>query len=177
MKSKMTEKTISLIFAALFTAVISAVSQISFLLPTGIPLTFQIFAVALCGFVLGAKWGTASTLAYIILGAVGVPVFSFLKGGLQNLFDVTGGFLIGFVVLTLLCGISKGKKTVVKILFGTVGLLICHIWGIVQFSLITQTGIIESFVVASLPYIIKDEILIISSAFLSKFLEKHIKIN
>ena len=177
MKTKITEKTVPLIFAALFTAIISAISQISFLLPTGIPLTFQIFAISLCGYVLGAKWGVASTLAYIILGAVGLPVFSFFKGGLQNLFDITGGFLIGFIILALFCGTSRNKNIGIKILFGTVGLFICHIWGTVQFSFITKTGILESFVVASLPYIIKDAVLVIVSAFLSKFLEKHIKIN
>ena len=177
MKTKISRKTVPLIFAALFTAVISAVSQISFLLPTGIPITFQIFTVALCGYVLGIKWGTLSVTAYIILGAVGVPVFSFFKGGVQYLFDVTGGFILGFIILALCCGMAKNKKVGLKILFGITGLLICHIWGVLQFSFITKTGIIESFVVASLPYIIKDIILIIASAFLSKYLETHIKIS
>ena len=175
MKAKINRKTVPLIFAALFTAVISAVSQISFLLPTGIPITFQIFAVALCGYVLGTKWGMASVISYILLGAVGVPVFSFFKGGVQYLFDVTGGFILGFTVLALCCGAVKGRKIGIKILFGIIGLLVCHTWGVLQFSFVTKTGIIESFVVASLPYIIKDIILITTSAFLSKYLEKYIK--
>ena len=175
MKAKINRNTVPLIFAALFTAVISAVSQISFLLPTGIPITFQVFVVALSGFVLGAKWGTASTAAYIILGAVGVPVFSFFKGGMHNLFDVTGGFLIGFIALTFFCGMSKNKKSGIKILFGIIGLLICHLWGTVQFSFITKTGIIESFIVVSFLYLIKDVVLIVVAVFLSKYLEKYIK--
>ena len=176
MKARINRKTVPLIFAALFTAVIGAVSQISFLLPTGIPITFQIFTVALCGYVLGMKWGTASVTAYIILGAVGVPVFSFFKGGVQYLIDITGGFILGFIALALCCGAVNRKKIGIKILFGIIGLLACHIWGVLQFSFITKTGILESFVVASLPYLIKDIILITASAFLSKYLDKYIKI-
>ena len=175
MKARINRKTVPLIFAALFTAVIAAVSQISSLLPTGIPVTFQVFTVALCGFVLGVKWGTASVAAYIILGAVGLPIYSFLKGGVHNLFGVTGGFILGFIILALFCGMARNKKISIKILFGIIGLLICHIWGTVQFSFVTKTGIVESFIMASLPYIIKDIILVIASVFLSKYFEKYIK--
>ncbi len=176
MKARINRKTVPLIFAALFTAVIAAVSQISFLLPSGIPVTFQVFTVALCGFVLGVKWGTASVAGYIILGAAGLPIYSFLKGGLHNLFGVTGGFILGFVVLALFCGMAQNKHIGIKILLGLVGLLICHIWGILQFSFITKTGIIESFIAASLPYLIKDILLITAAALLSKYLEKYIKL-
>lgn len=69
-------KTADLVMIALFAAITAVLSQIAIPMPTQVPVTLQTFAVALCGYCLGAKKGTAAILIYILLGAVGIPVFT-----------------------------------------------------------------------------------------------------
>ena len=112
---KIQNKIKNIAFAALFTGILAVISQVY--IPFSLPLTFQIFAVALCGYTLGAKWGTASMLVYIILGAIGLPVFSGFKGGFGVLFEITGGFIIGFIPLVFFCGLAtKTNKKILKII-------------------------------------------------------------
>lgn len=166
---------IKMAFAALFTAIIAIVSQIAVLTPIGVPFTFQTLAVALCGYVLGVKWGLASVTTYIMLGAVGTPVFSGFKGGIQVLFDVTGGFILGFLLLAGACGFAKGRnKAFGKIFFGILGLLLCHLWGVIQLSFVSKIGISEAFITASLPYIIKDLLSVLGAYFISNYIKRYI---
>lgn len=76
---KISTKTIATV--GMFTAVLSVLSILTIPMPTGVPVTLQTFAMALCGYVLGTKRGTASTVLYILLGTVGVPVFAGMTGG------------------------------------------------------------------------------------------------
>ena len=83
-----------LCYIALFTALIAVLAQISIPLPGGVPLTLQTLAVPLAGIVLGPRRGTFSTLLYVLLGAIGIPVFANFTGGLGIVLGVTGGFII-----------------------------------------------------------------------------------
>lgn len=152
---------------ALFAAVIACLSQIAIPMPSGVPITLQTFAVALTGMVLGWKRATISTVVYVLLGAVGVPVFAGFSGGFGIIIGMTGGFIIGFIAMALLCGIKPEHK-VLGIVFGIAGLLVCHILGAVWFSVVSQTGIIASFLAVSVPYLIKDVISVVA-AFLVAF--------
>jgi len=101
----MKKNTVSLIFCALFTAIISVCAQI--LIPTPFfPITLQTFGIALCGYTLGVKNSSLSVLAYIILGVLGAPIFSGFCGGFHHLTDPGGGFVVGFLPLTIFCGLS-----------------------------------------------------------------------
>ena len=161
--------------SALFTAVIAVIAQISFITPLGIPITFQTFAIALCGYTLGIKAGLASTAVYIALGAVGLPVFSGFKGGFQHLFGATGGFIFGFLLLTLMCSFGiRYESRYIKSGFGFLGLIVCHIIGILQFAFVTSCGIAEAVVTASLPFIIKDFMLVLAAAFISERIKKSV---
>ena len=73
---------VDLCYIAMFTTLIAVLAQVSIPLPGGVPLTLQTFAVPLAGLILGAKRGTVSALLYVLLGAVGVPVFANFTGGL-----------------------------------------------------------------------------------------------
>lgn len=149
-----TKKTI---VTGMFAAVIAVLAQISFPLPSGVPVTLQTFAVALTGVVLGRKLGTMATFIYILLGTVGVPVFAGFKGGLGVIAGKTGGFIWGFLFLALLCGIgSSMTRKAAGCLPGLLGLAICHFLGTVQFSVLTGMGLGESAWMVSIPYLIKD---------------------
>lgn len=144
---------------AIFIAIIVIVSQFSIITPFGIPLSFQVFAISLAGYVLKPKFSVLSVLCYVFLGAIGVPVFSGFIGGIQHIIGATGGFIIGFIFIALFCSFSSNRIN--KVIFGFIGLLICHIIGIIQFSFITGSGILESIISVSLPYLVKDIVLLI----------------
>lgn len=159
-------KTKDITYIAIFSAVISILSIISIPTPWGVPFTLQTFAISLAGFVLGKKYGTLSVIIYLLLGAIGLPVFSGLSGGISKFVSVTGGFLFGFIFLAFLCGTKK-------FYYSILGLLICHLLGVIQFSFLTKTNFINSISIVSLPYLIKD----LLSIFLAYIINKKMKIN
>src|SRR5690625_5950727 len=86
-----------MIITALFAAIISVLAQVVIPLPFGVPITGQTLAIGLAATILGSRLGTISTLLYLMIGAVGMPVFAQFTGGLGILIGPTGGFLVGFV--------------------------------------------------------------------------------
>ena len=173
MKENTKKRTLNLIMAALFTAITVVLSQTAIPTPFGVPLTLQTFAVALCGYTLGVKWGVASIAAYILLGVFGVPVFSGFRGGAQVLFGATGGFIFGFLFLAALCGTAGIiKNKYIKILPGLAGLAVCHILGSAQYALVYKTGFIPSFLLVSAPYLIKDIVSVALAFFAAVYINK-----
>jgi biotin transport system substrate-specific component len=156
------DSTKKLVMTGMFTAVLAVLSQMSIPMPSGVPVTLQTFAVALCACVLGWKMGSVSVLLYLCLGAVGLPVFAGMKGGFGALLGATGGFLIGFVPMALLTGLLN-FRTQKAGAFGLafLGLLICHLCGIFQFMFLTKRGFIEAAMLVSVPYFLKDVISVI----------------
>ena len=91
----------NIVLAGMFAAFLAVMSQVSLPMPTGVPITVQVFAVALVGVILGWKRGVLAVLVYILIGAVGVPVFANFKGGLSVLTGLTGGYIIAWPVMTI----------------------------------------------------------------------------
>ena len=80
-------------------------------IPVGpIPLSLATFAVYLAGSVLGRKKGTIAVALYLVIGVIGVPVFSGFSGGFQKLAGVTGGYLIGYLPCAYLSGVGAEKR-------------------------------------------------------------------
>ncbi len=166
MKSK---KLVSITKTALMVAVIAVLSQIA--IPIGgVPLTLQTFAIAFCGYFLGIKLGLTAVSVYLLAGAIGLPVFAGF-GATASLIGPTGGFLFGFLPLVFFCGFFRDRKKVTSIVLSTVGIAICHLFGVLWFSLISDSPILSSFLLTSAPFLIKD----ILSAFLAKMLAARIK--
>ena len=97
----------------MFAAITSILSIVTIPTPIGVPFTLQTFAMALCGLVLGKKYGTLSTVLYVLLGLVGVPVYAGMTAGPGVLFGVTGGYIFGFILMTFFCGVGiqfEGRK-------------------------------------------------------------------
>lgn len=148
-------KTLDIVLVGVFAAILAILSQISIPLPIGVPITLQTFAVALCGYFLGWKKGFAAVLVYILLAAAGVPVLAGFCGGFSYILGLTGGFIYGFLFMAVLCGLPLKHKAL-KIAAGWVGLLLCHLCGILQYSLIAGEGFVNSFLLVSAPFLIKD---------------------
>lgn len=166
--------------SALGAALIAICAWIS--VPMEVPFTLQTFGVCLVSGLLGAKCGTLSVLAYLLLGAVGLPVFAGFRGGLGSLLGVTGGYLVGFVFTALAVGlITKyfGRSMPVLIVSMVVGLALCYFFGSLWFLLVylRNTGAIGFGAVLMkcvIPFLIPDGVKILLAAFLVRRLEKPI---
>ncbi|RGZ01305.1 biotin transporter BioY [Clostridium sp. AM58-1XD] len=129
-----TGKTYDLVYIALGAVMIAVCSWIS--IPTAIPFTMQTFAVFAAVGILGGKRGTAAVLVYILMGAVGLPVFAGFTGGAGILLGTTGGYFMGFVFSALfMWGMERifGKRQIVLLLSMIVGLCICYLFGTLWF--------------------------------------------
>lgn len=157
---KLNVRTICMI--ALLTAVTSVLSIMQIPTPWGVPFTLQTAAMALSGYLLGEKYGTVSTILYVLLGTIGVPVFAGMSAGPGVLFGATGGYIFGFIFMTLLCGIGrahmkKGAAGVIwLVVFSALGLAACHILGIIQFKFVAKMTWANAALVGSVPYLLKD---------------------
>lgn len=105
-----------MVLCAFFTALTVVCAQIAVPLPfTPVPLSLATLGVLAAGGLLGAKYGMISQVVYVLLGAVGVPVFANFTGGLGKLAGPTGGYLIGYILTAgiagALCKIIFGKFT------------------------------------------------------------------
>ncbi len=156
-----------LVLGGMFAAVLAAISQISLPMPTGVPITIQVFGVALTGVVLGWRLGLFATITYILLGAVGLPIFSNFRGGLGVLTGVTGGYIWAWPFLTALSGISfKGKKPatvlLLTILSSLLGLAIVEIVGGLQWAALAgDKSVAAVFTYSIVAFIPKDIIITI----------------
>ncbi len=96
-------------FAGLFAALTAVGAQIS--VPIGpVPFTFQVFFVLLSGLLLGARLGFLSQLTYVLVGALGFPVFAEFSGGFAHIYGPTGGYLLAFPIAALLTGYVTEKS-------------------------------------------------------------------
>ena len=157
----------------IFTALIVVCSQLSIPMPAGVPMTLQTFIIPLAGIVLGAKRGTIAACIYVLLGAVGLPVFAGFTGGLGILFGMTGGFILSFPLMALFAGLgSRRDKKSMTILGLIIGSVLNYLAGMIMFSIITDTGMGYAFTACVLPFIPTTIIKIILAALLGLQLKK-----
>lgn len=176
MKSSVRRSTVHIAVTALFTALIAVSAFVTIPLPGGVPVTLQTLAVALTGYCLGVKRAVPALLAYILLGAAGAPVFSGFQSGPAVLVGKTGGFFVGFVFLVVACALgSKCGNKFLQIAVGLLGLLLCHLTGVLWFAHLTGTGVWASAAAASLPFLLKDAVCVVVSMFLSLRLRRALK--
>lgn len=156
----------------LFAALIIVCTFLTVPLPTGVPLTLQTFAVALAGFLLGPAWGTLAVLAYLLLGAAGLPVFSGFTGGPGKFFGPTGGFLWGFLLLGAGCGLGRGRPFPASLGLGLGGLVLCHLSGAAWYAHAAGLGFLPAALGVSLPFLPKDAASLALALGLAKALER-----
>lgn len=129
--------TIDIVYIAIFAALMAVCSWISITMV--VPFTLQTFAVFLSVYLLGGKRGTLSVLVYILLGAVGLPVFAGFSGGLGTLLGNTGGYIIGFLFSALVMWICEkllGKKLWAYAVSMVLGLIVCYAFGTAWFMVV-----------------------------------------
>lgn len=139
----------------IFTAIIAVCAQIIIPQPGGVPFTLQAWAVSLAGLILGSKNGTLAALVYVLLGAVGAPVFAGFSGGFGVIMRPTGGFILTFPIVALLAGLGERKGGLVWVVLGLIAGSIFN-WGVglLWFNWVTEFGLAISFGYAVAPFII-----------------------
>ena len=161
-------RTKQMVLIALMTAVTCVLGPLSIPLPfSPVPISLTNFAIFLAIFVLGMKSGTISFIIYLLLGAIGVPVFSSFRGGLQVLAGPTGGYLIGFIFLALIMGFALDhfdSKLVTTIIGMIIGMAVCYAFGTVWLAKLLSLSFKEGLMMGVIPYLAGDAAKIIIAA-------------
>ena len=163
---------------AIFTAIISVLAQIAIPMPSGVPFTLQTFAITLTAVVLGAKKGAVAVLIYLLIGAVGVPVFTNFRGGLQAFVGPTGGFLLSFPVMTFLIGFGAEKREIkwfypLMLILGTI---VNYIVGIILYCFVMSSTVSTAFFACVLPFIPSTIITSILASMLGLKIKKRLRL-
>lgn len=163
----------------MFTALIAVCAWIS--IPAPVPFTMQTFGVFLAAGLLGKNKGAVAVLVYILLGAVGLPVFSGGRGGLGIILGETGGYIMGFVPSAYICGLicEKNKKPPMLLASMVLGLIICYIaggiWAYFMFFNVGYAGIITVLTKHILAFIIPDLIKLVLAVWIVGELNKRME--
>jgi biotin transport system substrate-specific component len=130
---------------ALMAAVTAVAAQIAIpIFP--VPFTLQVLAVILSGLLLGPRYGALAQAIYVLVGAVGVPVFSEFRGGLGHLLGPTGGYLVAYPIAAAIAGLAAGaarsasrrRAMLTSFLWGCVGLVVIYVFGATWLSVVTD---------------------------------------
>ena len=180
-KTRENMKVLDLVYIAIGAALIAICSWIS--IPTAVPFTLQTFAVFFVLLLLGGERGTLATLIYVLLGAIGVPVFSGFSGGIGILFGNTGGYILGFLFIGLIYMLftkAFKKNIVIKVVALVIGLAVCYAFGTAWFMHVymKSSGEVGLFTVLGwcvFPFIIPDLLKMTLAVVISRRIEPVIK--
>ena len=148
--------------AATFAALISLTSALRIPLDpiTQVPITLQVFVVYLAAALLGARYGALSMVIYLVLGAVGLPVFAGLHSGPAVLLGLTGGYLFAYPIASLLGGYlarrrraTRRSDTIRVSLAALLSLLVIYVIGVVWLSHYLGRSLLDGVLLGAVPFI------------------------
>lgn len=150
-------KTVDFVISSLIAAVLCILAPVSVPLGfTPIPVTMGLFVIIMAGILLGPSRGSLCVAIYILLGAIGLPVFSGYMGGIQKIFGPTGGYILGYILLVWICGYFteyfSGKRYMcfLGIILGT---SVCYVFGTIWMSLQLQISFVEALWLGVIPFL------------------------
>lgn len=152
-----------MIMIALMAALLGIVSQI--IIPIGaVPISMAPVMVYIIGAVLGSRNGSICFLVYLLLGMIGIPVFSMGRSGLAALLGPTGGYIVGYLFIILLVGYvfeHYPRRNYLHISAMAFGMLLCYTCGSIWYSLIGAISLKDAIKYTVLPFIFPDAVKII----------------
>lgn len=161
----------NLTYIAMSAAIMAVCAFIS--VPIGVSVTMQTFGVLTVSALFGARIGVISVMVYLILGAMGLPVFSGFRGGLGHLMGPGGGYLFGFILTALIVGLLSKKKIHLWIPMAA-GVAACYVLGTLWYAILYGAGksFFEIALVCVVPFIPFDIVKIALSVFSVKRLKR-----
>ena len=181
-KQTTTNKTKDIVYISLFAVLMVVCSYIS--IPTAIPFTMQTFAVYFAFNFLGAKKGTLSVCVYLLLGALGLPVFANGTSGIGMIMGITGGYMIGWIFSGLAMWIVEKllcKKLWAQAVSMFIGLIVCYIIGTLWYMVVYAhysgaIGLWTALTWCVFPFVIPDILKLGLALWLSQRLRKITKV-
>ena len=162
-----------MIFAALFAALTAAIAPVK--LPLGftpVPITLQTITVLLSGAMLGPYYGALSMILYVVVGALGLPVFAGFTSGIGVLTGPTGGYLFSYFIASFVIGkivrTRKNPKYLDYVFAMTIGTIIIYVLGATQGKFVTGLEWKAVIIGWVLPFLIGDAIKMLFAAYLAK---------
>lgn len=159
-------------YVAIFAAIISVISPWSIKIGA-VPITLATFTIYLTGSVTKKFDGLMATLIYIVIGLIGLPVFSSFNSGIGVVVGPTGGYLVGYLpgvlVITLITSINKKKFFLYPIAM-ILGTFIWYTLGTIWYMILTNNSLIHALTVCVIPFLIFDLIKIIIASIVSFFI-------
>jgi len=124
-----------------------------------VPIVLSTLFVLLSGLLLGSRWGLASMGLYLLVGAIGIPVFAGGKGGFAHFLGPTGGYLFGYVLAAGVVGLisehSRGLL-ILDIFAILVGSIAIYGLGVPWLKMVTQMSWTKTLMVGMVPFLIGD---------------------
>jgi biotin transport system substrate-specific component len=148
---------------ALMAAFTAVAAQIAIPLEP-VPFTLQVLAVVLTGLLLGPRYGALAMAIYLLVGAVGVPVFAGFRGGLGILLGDTGGYLLAYPLAAALAGVAAGavanaprrRALIVGFLWGSLALAVIYALGAAWLMVLAGLSPGAALVAGVLPFVVFD---------------------
>ena len=154
-KPKLNVKQLAL--TGLMTAVLCILGPIALNIPISpVPISLGFLGIYFICSVLGMKLGTLSVIVYILLGLAGLPVFTNFTGGPGKLFGPTGGYIIGYIFMALICGffVDKSGGRLLLILVGMVlGSMVGYLFGTLWLAYQQSIGFVQALFLGVVPYL------------------------
>lgn len=165
-----------MLYCSLFACTIAILAQIKIDLPSLVPITMQTLGIYLTACLLKPKLAFIATLVYLLMGAIGLPVFAGFNGGISSLLNATGGYIFSFPIMALIISLIVNKKdsTTIKISAFVIGTIICYAIGSLWFMYITNTPLIPALTMCVIPFIPGDLIKMIIALILVRKLKTRI---
>ncbi|MCI7402966.1 biotin transporter BioY [Pyramidobacter sp.] len=161
---------------AAMTALMCVLGPLS--VPVGpIPFSFQVFVVYLSVYALGARRGTLAVVLYLLIGFVGLPVFSGFAGGAGKLLGPTGGFLVGFIPLAAISGwfIDHSERVAAQFAGMLLGLAVLYLFGAAWLAKVANLGFDRCMAAAVYPFIPVDALKIVLAILLGRGLRRRLR--
>ena len=160
-----------MVLCSLFASLTVLCSWLSIPVPP-VGITLQTFAVLTALGTLGGRRGSAAITLYLLLGAVGLPVFSGFRGSLGALLDPTGGFLWGFLLGGLVYWLTEKSGTLPAMVLCQMTVYLC---GCLWLRHYTGTDLLSAAAVSVVPFLVPDTLKLLLALYISKRLSPHIK--
>jgi biotin transport system substrate-specific component len=162
-----------MLMAALTAALIALCAQVAIPLPL-VPVNLALLSVFLAGFILPKRWAVISVGLYLLMGALGLPVFSGFRGGPQVLFGPTGGYLLGYLFSAGALALLRDKVSRFsgRFLICLLALLLCYIPGTLWLLRLTGRPLVEVLSFAVLPFIPGDALKSLAASLLVPALQR-----
>lgn len=151
---------------------------------TPIPITLQLVIALMAGAILGSRLGALSQILYVLLGLLGIPIFSGGEKGISYITGLSGGYLLGFVIASFVTGLiiehyannikDMHQQFIIYLFSMLIGLLIIYFFGVAQLMYISNSSLEIAISNGMLPFLMLDIIKIIFGAIISVILKRFI---